>query len=1230
MNLKTLLESRIVYLDGAMGTMIQRLRLEESDFRGERFKNHHLNLKGNNDLLSLTKPDAIKDIHKKYLESGADIIETNTFNSTSISEADYGLASLAYELNFVSAKLARQAVEEFYKENQIKAEDRSRFVAGAIGPTNKTLTLSPDVDRPGFRAITFDEMKISYKEQVAGLIDGGSDLILVETIFDTLSAKAALFAIDEVFEEKKIRLPLLISVTITDLSGRTLSGQTLDSFWYSIQHAKPLAVGLNCALGAKEMRPFVEQLARIADTFVSCYPNAGLPNPLAENGYDETPELMASVIEKFARDGLLNIVGGCCGTTPDHIRAIAEATKNHSPRKVLSLPKKSTYCGLETFQLSSEFNPFVMIGERTNVSGSPKFSKIVKSGDLEAALQIAREQVENGANIIDINFDEGLLDSENLMSEFLKLLAAEPDISRVPIMIDSSKWSVIEAGLKVTQGKCIVNSVSLKEGEAEFLTHAALARKYGAAIVVMAFDEKGQASELKDKILVCERAYKLLIEEIGFEPTDIIFDPNVLTIGTGIEEHNNYAVNFIEAVREIKKRCPGARTSGGVSNLSFAFRGQNVIRQAMHSVFLYHAIRAGLDMGIVYAGQLTIYDDINPTLRSLVEDLIFNKNANATEKLLEYSKSLLGEKSIDENLKLQKSWRALSLEARITHALVHGVTEFINEDTEEARLKLKNSLQVIEGPLMEGMKVVGELFGAGKMFLPQVVKSARVMKAAVAYLQPYMDAEKSESGLSKARGKFLIATVKGDVHDIGKNIVSVVLACNNYDVYDLGVMVSCESIIKKAKEIGADIIGLSGLITPSLDEMIFNAKEFEREGFHVPLLIGGATTSKLHTALKIAPSYSGIVDHVADASLVINVCGELLDLDKKNIYMAELKGKQARLREQFLSASKDLVPLERARKEKIKINWDAQSVETLDKTANHQALSVMDVHIFKPLTVDEILPFVDWSPFFWAWELKGKYPKIFENVKYGIEAKKLFDDAQSMLQSKSFRKHVQPSGTMAFWHAHSVDDDIELYADASRSKVISKIHFLRQQVKPFYCLADFVAPKASGKADILGGFIVSAGEGVESLSLDYKNKGDDYNSILVKALGDRLAEGAAELLHKRARDFMGYGKNENLSYDEIVAEKYRGIRPAPGYPACPDHSEKVTLFELLNAQKSVGVSLTENFAMYPASSVSGFYFFHPESKYFGIQNIAEDQLIDYAVRKHLSLEEARKLLGVLI
>lgn len=1216
--LKKLLSERIVYIDGAMGTMIQQYRLDEASFRGTRFKNHNIDLKGNNDLLCLTQPQIIEDIHTQYLLAGADIIETNTFNSTSISQADYELSSLAYELNFEAVQIARRAVVAAQKT----FKNKKLFVAGAVGPTNKTLSLSPDVNRPGFRSISFDEMKASYREQIRGLCDGGVDLILVETVFDTLNAKSVLLAIQEEFAARNKTWPVMISVTITDLSGRTLSGQTLEAFWYSIRHAQPVAVGLNCALGAKEMRPYVESLARIADVPVSCYPNAGLPNPLAPTGYDETPELMADYIKEFAQAGLLNIVGGCCGTTPAHIQAIVEATQNINPRIVPQIKPFTVYTGLEPFKLDNNYSPFVMVGERTNVTGSPQFAKLVAKNDLDAALVVAKNQVENGANILDVNFDEGMLDSAAFMSRYLNLIASEPDIAKCPIMIDSSKWSVIEAGLKCAQGKCIVNSISLKEGETAFLEQAARAQLYGAAVIVMAFDEKGQATEIDHKVNIAIRAHNLLTEKLNFNSCDIIFDLNVLTIGTGIEEHNAYAVNFIEGVREVKRRLPGVRTSAGVSNLSFSFRGQNTIREAMHSVFLYHAIRAGLDMGIVNAGQLTIYENIPLELREKIEDLVLNRRDDATERLLEYSQKLKLSGAIQDEKKINlQDWRSKSIEDRISHSLVHGITDFVEQDTQEALTKYQLPLKVIEGPLMAGMQVVGELFGSGKMFLPQVVKSARVMKKAVAYLEPYMKSASENQTKARSQGKFLLATVKGDVHDIGKNIVAVVLACNNYEVHDMGVMVPCDQIIRKAKEIGADIIGLSGLITPSLEEMIYNAQELEREGLDTPILIGGATTSKLHTAIKIAPQYSGIVEHVADAALVTQVCSQLMNMNLRGEYKSKLKEKQKDIRENYNNREKELSSIDWARSHKPSFDWSSYKPPQPEFTG---------IKKIENIAISEILPFVDWSPFFWSWDLKGVYPKIFDHERYGLEAKKLFNDAQAIIKKFENENILIPRAVIGFWPAQSKVDDVIVYNDSSTLKEIEQLHFLRQQVEPFYSLADFIAPKSSRKMDYIGAFVVTSGHEIDVIADQYKKAGDDYTSILVKAIGDRLAEGLAEYMHKKARDYWGFGKDERFTNDDYIKEKYRGIRPAPGYPACPEHSEKATLFSLLKAQENTGVELTENFAMTPPSSVSGFYFSHPESKYFIIQRIGNDQFKSYCDRKKISYELGQKYLSSIL
>lgn len=1216
--LEQVLKQRIVFMDGAMGTMIQRYKLGEEDFRGNKFAASKIDLKGNNDLLSLTRPEIITEIHQQYLEAGADIIETNTFSSTSIAQADYDLASVAYELNIRSAEIARKACDEF----ALKNPNQLSMVAGAIGPTNRTLSISPDVNNPGYRAVTFDEMVDAYYEQALGLIDGGVDLLLPETTFDTLNLKAAIFAVEKAFEERSLRLPIMLSVTITDNSGRTLSGQTLESFWYSVRHAKPLSVGINCALGAKEMRPYIEELSRLADCYVSCYPNAGLPNPLSETGYDQTPEEIGELLREFGESGFLNIVGGCCGTTPVHINSIKNSLDKVSPRVVPTLERRVTrLSGLEPLKIDEKNKSFLMVGERTNVTGSPKFAKLIKAGDFEEALSIARQQVLNGANIIDINFDEGLLDSEECMTKFLNLIAAEPDIARVPIMVDSSKWSVLEAGLKCIQGKPIVNSISLKEGEEKFLEQAKLLQRYGSAVVIMAFDEKGQAAELEDKVKICQRAYKLLTEKIGFASEDIIFDPNILTIATGIEEHNGYAINFIEAVREIKKSCPGALTSGGVSNISFSFRGNNVVREAMHSVFLFYSIKAGLDMGIVNAGMLTVYDDIDPVLKKAVEDAILNKSADATDRLVEIADQFKGTKS--EEKKQTKEWRKKSVAERLSFALVNGITDYIEEDTEEARSALDRPLDVIEGPLMDGMKVVGDLFGAGKMFLPQVVKSARVMKRAVAYLEPFMEKEReAKAEKSSGKGVFVIATVKGDVHDIGKNIVAVVLACNGYEVHDLGVMVSCEEILKQAKNLGADVVGLSGLITPSLDEMVYNASEMQRQEFEIPLLVGGATTSKAHTAIKIAPCYKGFVGHVGDASLVVGVLSKLLNAKTANDYAVRNKAEQEKIRERFLSQANEAkyLSLNQARKLKFQCDWGQQKIETPNN---------LGLHVLDDLSLEEVAEYIDWSPFFWAWEMKGLFPKILTHKKWGEEATKLFKDAQDILDKVLREKLFDLKALVGVWPATSVDETVEVY-DLQRDSVLAKFHFLRQQREfeedsKLFSLADFIAPKESGREDYFGGFVVSAGHQVEQLADEYEKKGDDYTSIMIKGLGDRFAEALAEYVHLFVRKkYWGYAEREDLSAKDLIEEKYRGIRPAPGYPACPDHSEKKTLWSLMDVDKNLGVNLTENCAMTPPSSVSGFYFAHSEANYFRVGKVYKDQVDAYARAKGQSIRWVEK------
>ncbi|WP_413291180.1 methionine synthase [Bdellovibrio sp. HCB337] len=1186
--LEQALRERLLFLDGAMGTMVQLHKLSEADYRGDRFKNHTKDLKGNNDLLVLTKPQVIYDIHYQYLAAGADIIETNTFNGTSIAQADYELSNIVYELNVEAAKLAKKACIDFEK-----ATGKKTYVAGAIGPTNKTASLSPDVNNPGYRAVTYDELKAAYREQVLGLLDGGADILLPETTFDTLNLKAALFAIAEVEEERKEKLPLMLSVTITDLSGRTLSGQTVEAFWNSVRHSKPLSVGINCALGAKEMQPYIRELSRVSDCYISCYPNAGLPNPLSATGYDETPESLAFQLGLMVEEGIANILGGCCGTTPKHIAKIAEMLKNHKPRPKPENPHPGMkLSGLEPYNLSwDRVRSFVMIGERTNVTGSPKFSKLIKEDRYDEAITVARSQVESGANILDVNFDEGMIDGPQAMTRYMNLIAAEPDVAKVPIMVDSSKWEVLEAGLKCLQGKAIVNSISLKEGEEEFLRQARLIQRYGAAVVVMAFDEQGQAATKADKIRICERAYKLLVEKAQFDPADIIFDANILTIATGMEEHNGYAVDFIEAVSEIKKRCPGVSTSGGVSNLSFSFRGNNKVREAMHSVFLYHAMQAGLDMGIVNAGMLEVYEEVEPSLRKLVEAVVLNHSTQAAEELLQVAEQYKGEKSSEKTV--SEDWRALSLQERITHALVKGIDTYIVEDAEEARHGLGRPLNVIEGPLMEGMKVVGRLFGEGKMFLPQVVKSARVMKKAVAYLEPFMEEEKkSKTGL-QSQGTFVIATVKGDVHDIGKNIVSVVLACNGYKVVDLGVMTPVQNILKAIEEHQADMVGLSGLITPSLDEMIFNLGEFQRAGLKLPVLIGGATTSRVHTAVKLDPHYKGPVAHVADASLVVEVCNKLLSPNSRESYSQENKESNKVLRESYLKSQQDarVLTVPEARQKKYQENW--QQVHIASPTRK----GVFEM----PLKLEEVAEYIDWGPFFWAWELKGSFPQILKSEKYGVEATKLYEDAKALLQQMIREKRVQPKARVGIFSAHAQDENV--FVKDTSGRVLETLHFDRQTREKvankdiYYSLADFVAPE-HGPQDHIGFFVVTAGSEVDVMAKEFEKNHDDYNSILVKAVGDRLAEALAEYTHKQVRQI--FGIHENLSNEELIQEKYRGIRPAPGYPACPDHSEKSKIWRLLDVESQTGVSLTENFAMTPPASVCGYYFMSPNAKYFAI------------------------------
>ena len=1210
------LADRILILDGGMGTMLQNAQLSEEDFRGERFSDWPSDLKGNNDLLALTCPDLVARIHRDYLEAGADIIETNTFNSTQLSQSDYGMETLVVELNRESARLAREVCDAVAAETGVP-----RYVAGVLGPTSRTASLSPDVNDPAKRNVTFDELRENYYEAAEALIAGGADLIMIETIFDTLNAKAAIYALEELFDDRGERLPVMISGTITDASGRTLSGQTTEAFWNSVRHAQPLSVGLNCALGAEELRPYLEELSTKADTFVSAHPNAGLPNEFGE--YDQTPEEMSAIVSEFASSGLVNIIGGCCGSTPEHIRAIADSVRDMAPRVI---PERSRACrlsGLEPFNIEAD-SLFVNVGERTNVTGSARFKRLIVEEDFTTALEVALEQVENGAQVIDINMDEGMLESKEAMERFLNLIAGEPDIARVPIMIDSSKWEIIEAGLKCVQGKAVVNSISLKEGEAAFREQATKCRRFGAAIVVMAFDEEGQADTFARKTEICQRAYRLLVDEIGFPAEDIIFDPNIFAIATGIEEHNNYAVDFIEATQWIRDNLPHAMVSGGVSNVSFSFRGNNPVREAIHSAFLYHAIRAGLTMGIVNAGQLAVYDDLPAELREAVEDVVLNRRSDGTERLLDIADKYKGDGS-GAAKKEDLEWRSWPVNKRIEHALVKGITAYIEDDTEQARAQAERPIEVIEGPLMDGMNVVGDLFGDGKMFLPQVVKSARVMKQAVAYLIPYIEAEKSEE--TKAKGKIVMATVKGDVHDIGKNIVGVVLQCNNYEVIDLGVMVAADKILQAAKEHNADIIGLSGLITPSLDEMVHVAKEMQRRGMDLPLLIGGATTSKAHTAVKIEPQYEHPVIYVTDASRAVGVAGKLLTPALKTPYVAEIREEYEKVRERNAKRRPKAADLDytQARKRRFRTDWNAHTPAEPN---------MLGLKTFDDYDLEELIERIDWTPFFMSWQLAGKYPKILEDKVVGEAARNLFEDAKVMLRKLVDEKRVQARGVIGLWPANSVDDDvIEVYADESRSEVIERLHHIRQQTTKgrdgiCYSLADFIAPKESGKADWIGGFAVTTGHGVDELSKAYEAAGDDYNAIMVQALTDRLAEAFAERMHERVRkEFWGYVPDETLDNDALIAEKYQGIRPAPGYPACPDHTEKATLFRLLDATENTGLALTENFAMWPAAAVSGWYFAHPQSKYFSTGKITRDQVEAIAARKQLPLEEMERWLS---
>jgi 5-methyltetrahydrofolate--homocysteine methyltransferase len=1216
--IEELLQQRILILDGAMGTMVQRHKLTEADYRGERFKDWHRDLKGNNDLLVITRPEVIKGIHCEYLAAGADIIETDTFGANATTLKAYGMEALNYELNFAGAKLAREACDEY------ATPDKPRFVAGVLGPTDKTATISPDVNDPAARNITFDELVADYAEATRGLMDGGADLLLIETIFDTLNAKAAIFAVQQVFEQRGTRLPIMISGTITDASGRTLTGQVTEAFYNSLAHAKPLSIGLNCALGAEELRQYVEELSRVANCYVSAHPNAGLPNPLAPTGYDDTPENMAGHIKEWAESGFLNIIGGCCGTSPDFIKAIAETVKDIPPRQIPKNPVECRLSGLEPFNIGDQ-SLFVNVGERCNVAGSAKFKRLIMEGQYEEALEICKQQVETGAQVIDINMDDAMLDGLAAMVKFLNLVASEPDISKVPVMIDSSKWEIIEAGLKCVQGKSIVNSISLKEGEENFIKYATLVKKYGAAAVVMAFDEKGQADTYARKTEICKRSYDILVDKVGFPPEDIIFDPNIFAIATGIEEHDNYAVDFIEATRWIRQNLPYAKISGGVSNVSFSFRGNEPVREAIHTVFLYHAIKAGMNMGIVNAGQLGVYEELPKDLRDAVEDVVLNRSKDAGEKLVALAENFKGGgKAQVEDLE----WRKGTVQERLTHALVRGITTFIVEDTEEARQQAAQPVDVIEGPLMTGMNVVGDLFGAGKMFLPQVVKSARVMKQAVAHLIPYIEAEKLRSGDTKPKGKILMATVKGDVHDIGKNIVTVVLQCNNFEVINMGVMVPAQQILDTAREHKVDIIGLSGLITPSLEEMAHVAKEMERQGFTIPLLIGGATTSRVHTAVKIEPNYpSGTVVYVTDASRAVGVCSNLLSSTLRDDYVAEIKADYQAARDQHAGkqGKATYIPLAEARAHGLKTDW---------KKYSPPKPRLLGVQKLENYPLDILVDFIDWTPFFQAWELAGRYPKILSDDVVGEEAKKLFADAQAMLKKLVKERWLTANAVFGLFPANTVNsDDIEIYTDDKRKKVAMTWHNLRQQTKkpadiPNYCLADYIAPKASGVKDYIGAFAVTAGIGIEKKMKEFEKANDDYSAIMLQALADRLAEAFAEHLHLRVRrEFWGYAADEALSNEDIIAEKYRGIRPAPGYPACPEHSEKGPLFELLQAPQNAGITLTESYAMLPTAAVSGFYFSHPEAKYFATGKVDREQVADYAQRKGWTVEEAERWLA---
>jgi len=1207
------LAQRILFLDGAMGTMIQGYHLEEQDYRGERFKDWESDLKGNNDLLSLTQPDIIKAIHIAYLDVGCDIIETNTFNATTIAMADYNMQSLAYEINFESAKLAKQAAEEVTTQNPSKP----RFVAGTLGPTNRTASMSPDVNAPAFRNISFDTLVDAYTEAVSGLVDGGTDILLIETVFDTLNAKAAIFAIDQYFQEHKIELPVMISGTITDASGRTLSGQTALAFWNSLSHIEPISIGFNCALGAQEMRQYIEELSINVDTHVSAHPNAGLPNEFGE--YDELPEDMATEIADWAKNGYLNIIGGCCGTSPDYIKAIIDAVSPYPPRQLPKLEVQCNLAGLEPMSIRAD-SLFVNVGERTNVTGSARFKRLIVEEDYDTALHVAREQVENGAQIIDINMDEGMLESKEAMVNFLNLIASEPEISKVPIMIDSSKWEIIDAGLKCIQGKGIVNSISMKEGVDKFIQQAHLVRRYGAAVIVMAFDEQGQADTYARKVEICQLAYKILVEQVGFPPQDIIFDPNIFAIATGIEEHNNYAVDFIQATAEIKRTCPHAMISGGVSNVSFSFRGNNLVREAINAVFLFHAVKAGMDMGIVNAGQLAIYEDVPLELRNAIEDVVLNKNDNATDTLLDIAEKYRGDAVVNKKEDLE--WRSLPVNKRLAHALVKGITDYIEEDTEEARLQAEKTLHVIEGPLMDGMNIVGDLFGAGKMFLPQVVKSARVMKKSVAYLMPFMEAEKS--GDIQTNGTILMATVKGDVHDIGKNIVGVVLQCNNYAVIDMGVMVPTPQILQMAKEKNVDIIGLSGLITPSLEEMVYVAKEMQRQGFTIPLLIGGATTSRAHTAVKIDENYEGASIYVPDASRAVGVVSQLLSDDLNTAYIAKIRSEYTEVRERH-----------KGRKAQTKQHnlAAARANRFISKDHTPIAPKKLGIEVIDRFPLDTLVWYIDWSPFFQTWELAGKYPAILDDEIVGQHARELFEDAQVMLKKIISEQWLEAKAVIGFFPANSQNDDVILYTDESRSERLEILHHLRQQNikapgRPNYCLSDFVAPQDSGTADYIGAFAVTAGIGIEKKLAEFAADNDDYNAIMLKALADRLAEAFAEYLHQDVRTHhWGYAGDEEINNEDLIKENYQGIRPAPGYPACPDHTEKEKLFALLDVKANTTIELTESYAMYPTAAVSGWYFAHPKAQYFNVGKITTEQLEDYAQRKGMSIEDAERWLA---